>query len=164
MVSWAAPGKRRGMASSVSWGTVLPVRRAPPGPQLHEGPAPEGRGRVYHGFAPLLRSPQEEPTKAVLWPSLAPPGGSATVQDSPNPELDTGLCGFPRAAVRALRGSQRSRPRPLPPPCDGQLYQPVGRRTKRLAPPRCGSKEVATSGRGAFPEDHCKSLLDFSLV
>lgn len=56
---------------------------------------------------------------------------------------------FPRAACCDLRRRKRPCSRRLPPPHNGQIYQPI----ERLAPPRCGCNDSSASGAGIVLED-----------
>lgn len=158
----------------------LPARRGPGSAPGSASPGPRGRRLAPHG--PRLHGGRRAglPRLEVLRRSLqggpgAPP--SATLLPGPTRVVETpepgrgpaaasaaALRSLPRAARPALRRRRCPRLRPLPPPLDRQLCQPTGRRTWRLAPPRCGAKDTVASGRGAFPEGHRKSAVGFSLA
>lgn len=133
-----------------SAGEPRPQSAAPhPGRNSTEGRPRKVAGvlaAALHSSAARLRRSQGKPSSA---PPL-PPGRLLPGAGPSEPGALTPASAGYRAVVGCSLVSQRPRRRPRPPPCDGQLCQPVGRRAGRLAPPRCGSKEAATSGRGAF--------------
>lgn len=149
---------RRPRSARVTRAAAALLGRPPRRPQLLGEPAPGGRGAGLRRLrAPPLLA-KEEAGRAALRPSScsreAPPGRQ---------DLGAGDLNRPPRGPRC--GEPTGAPRQRPPTCrERQLCQPVARRARRLAPPTCGAKERATSGRGAFPEDGGQSTPKFSLV
>lgn len=106
---------------------------------------PGGRGAGLRRLRAPPRLAQEEAGRAALRSS------------SPSREAPPGH--------RYLGAGHPSLPARGPPTChERQMCQPMERRVRRIAPPTCGSKARATSGRGAFPKGRGQSTRKFSLV
>lgn len=154
-------GSVRAVAASVSGGRG--DLSTAPRQQFHGGPAPEGRGAGL----PKLRAPPllaSEGAGESGPPSLLLPRGSVR---GPGPLSPGTWLLPPRVPARGRPCSAQTRTPPAPPtlPFPWRAAVPTSGTADREASSGQVSLEgCATSGRGAFPEDHCKPALEFSLV